>query len=119
MTYDQEIVSQYNAANSYETVRHLAVDIGPRRSGTPEELEGATYLKGILDNLGFSLAQTLQAKASSPAGTGGDYAPVGGGAAPAALLSYANPTSNDAVTVGFRQTIGANEPLRTAATRRR
>jgi aminopeptidase YwaD len=53
MTYDQEIVSQYNAANSYETVRHLAVDIGPRRSGTPEELEGATYLKGILDNLGF------------------------------------------------------------------
>ena len=34
-------------------MRHLAVDIGPRRSGTPEELEGATYLKGILDNLGF------------------------------------------------------------------
>jgi hypothetical protein len=52
-TYDQEVVSQYNSANSVETIRHLAVDIGPRRSGTPQELEGATYLKGILDSYGF------------------------------------------------------------------
>ncbi len=52
-TYDQEIISQYNSANSVETIRHLAVDIGPRRSGTPQELEGALYLKGILDSYGF------------------------------------------------------------------
>ena len=52
-TYDQEIVSQFNSANSVETIRHLAVDIGPRRSGTPEELEGAKYLKGVLDSYGF------------------------------------------------------------------
>jgi hypothetical protein len=38
---------------SVETIRHLAVDIGPRRSGTPEELAGAVYLKGILDSYGF------------------------------------------------------------------
>ncbi len=70
---------------------------------------------GKLVNGAFSLAQTLQAKASSAAGTGGDYAAVGGSAAPTSLLTYANPTSNDAVTVGFKQTIGANEPLRTGS----
>ena len=43
-TYDQEIISQYDSANSVDTIRHLAVDIGPRRSGTPQELEGATLL---------------------------------------------------------------------------
>ena len=36
-----------------QTIRHLAVDIGPRRSGTPQEREGAEYLKSILDGLGF------------------------------------------------------------------
>ncbi|HET6547770.1 MAG TPA: M28 family peptidase, partial [Solirubrobacter sp.] len=53
LNYDQEIVSQFDSANSMETIRHLAVDIGPRRSGTPQEREGAEYLKGILDGLGF------------------------------------------------------------------
>jgi hypothetical protein len=70
---------------------------------------------GKLVNGAFSLAQAVQAKASSAAGTGGDYAAVGGSAAPTSLLTYANPTSNDVVTVGFRQTIGANEPLRTGS----
>jgi Peptidase family M28/PA domain len=51
--YDHEIISQFDSANSVETIRHLAVDIGPRRSGTPQELEGAQYLKGILDSYGF------------------------------------------------------------------
>ena len=73
------------------------------------------HATGKLVNGAFSLAQTLQAKASSAAGTGGDYAAVGGSAAPTSLLTYANPTSNDAVTVGFKQTIGANEPLRTGS----
>ena len=45
----QDISSQFDAANSFETVRHLAVDIGPRRSGTPEEDEAAEYLKQALD----------------------------------------------------------------------
>src|SRR3954471_12005846 len=53
LDYDHEIISQFDSANSVETIRHLAVDIGPRRSGTPQELEGAQYLKGILDGLGF------------------------------------------------------------------
>ena len=29
------------------------------------------------------------------------------------MLTYAGPTSNDAVTIDFQQSIGANEPLRT------
>ena len=51
--YDQEAVGKLNAANSVETVRHLAVDIGPRRSGTPEERAGAEYLAGVLQSYGF------------------------------------------------------------------
>ena len=53
LNYEQEIVSQYDSANSVDTIRHLAVDIGPRRSGTPQEREGAEYLKSVLDTLGF------------------------------------------------------------------
>ena len=39
--------------------------------------------------------------------------PVGGSAAPTTLLTYAGPSSNDAVTVTFKQAIGVNEALRT------
>src|SRR4051794_16893246 len=68
---------------------------------------------GHLVNGAFSLPSALQAKASSPAGTGGNYADVGGSAAPTPLLTYAGPTSNDAVTLGFQQHIGAADALRT------
>jgi aminopeptidase YwaD len=54
-SYDQEAVAKLNAANSVETVRHLAVDIGPRRSATPEERAGAEYLKGVLESYGFTV----------------------------------------------------------------
>jgi X-Pro dipeptidyl-peptidase len=66
---------------------------------------------GRMTNGAFSLAQPLQAKASSAVGPGADYAAVGG--APTPLLSYGGPVSSDQVTVGLKQTIGANEPLRT------
>jgi hypothetical protein len=68
----------------------------------------STTAPGRLVNGSFSLAAALQAKASSGAGTGGDY-----GALPASVLAYSGPVANDAVTLGFRQAIGANEPLRT------
>ena len=64
LNYDQEIVSQFDSANSVQTIRHLAVDIGPRRSGTPQEREGAEYLKSILDGLGF---ETQIYRSRSPA----------------------------------------------------
>jgi hypothetical protein len=68
---------------------------------------------GHLMNGAFFLPQKVQAKASSAGGTGGDYAAVGGSSNPTALLSYGGPISNDAVTIGFKQSIGANDALRT------
>jgi hypothetical protein len=68
---------------------------------------------GHLVNGAFSLPQALQAKATSAAGTGSAFAPVGGSASPTTLLSYTGPTSNDAVTVAFQQVIGSTDALRT------
>jgi hypothetical protein len=70
---------------------------------------------GHLVNGAFSLPQGVQAKASSAAGTGGAFAPVGGSAVPTALLTYTGPVSNDGVTVDFKQSIGSSDALRTGA----
>jgi hypothetical protein len=64
---------------------------------------------GRLVNGGFSLPQPLQVKASSPLGTGGAFGPLG------TVLTYSTPASHDPVTVSFRQTIGANDALRTGS----
>jgi hypothetical protein len=63
---------------------------------------------GRLVNGSFSLAAPLQVKATHAA-----FAPVSG--SPLTLLTYSGPVSNDAVTIDFQQSIGANEPLRTGA----
>ena len=55
----------------------------------------------------------LQVKATSPVGTGGALADVGGFASPTPLLTYSGPVSNDAVTIGFQQHVDANDALRT------
>src|SRR6201999_3178116 len=68
---------------------------------------------GHLVNGTFSLPQALQADATSPAGNGSAFAPVGGSANPTVLLTYAGPVSNDPVTINFKQSIGANDALRT------
>jgi hypothetical protein len=70
---------------------------------------------GKLVNGTFTLAQPVQASATSLAGTGGAFAPVGGSATPTQLLTYSGPVSNDSVTVNFKQTIGRTEGLRTGA----
>jgi len=71
---------------------------------------------GHLVNGAFSLPSVLQAQAGSPAaGAPGAYANVGGSSAPTALASWTNPVSNDPVTIGFKQTIGANDALRTGS----
>jgi uncharacterized protein (TIGR03118 family) len=68
---------------------------------------------GHLVNGTFSLPQAVQANATSAGGTGAAYAPVGGSANPTTLLTYTGPVSNDAVTIGFKQSIGQNDALRT------
>jgi hypothetical protein len=68
---------------------------------------------GRLVNGAFSLPTAVQARATSPAGTGLTLADVGGSASPTTLLNYANPVSNDPVALAFRQHINANDALRT------
>jgi uncharacterized protein (TIGR03118 family) len=68
---------------------------------------------GHLVNGAFALPQPVQADATSPLGTGSAFAPVGGSAAPTTLLTYSGPVSHDLATIAFKQTIGANDPLRT------
>jgi hypothetical protein len=62
---------------------------------------------GHLVNGAFSLAEPLQVQATSAAGTGDAFGPLG------TLLIYDGPVSNDTVTIAFRQHIGAAQPLRT------
>jgi LmbE family N-acetylglucosaminyl deacetylase len=64
---------------------------------------------GRLVNGSFALTERLQA------GVGGAYAPVGGSSSPTTIKTWSAPTSNEGVTIGFRQSILANEPLRTGS----
>jgi hypothetical protein len=66
---------------------------------------------GHLVNGTFSLPSALKASAASPAGTSAAEGAVSG--SPLDLLSWANPVSNDAVALTFKQDIGANDALRT------
>jgi hypothetical protein len=71
----------------------------------------STDAPGHLVNGAFSLPQAVQAQATSTGGTGAAFAPVSG--TPATLLTYTGPVSSDAVTLNFKQTIGAGDALRT------
>ena len=82
-------------------------------NGTLSVSDPSSTNTGKLMNGTFTLAQALQASATSAAGTGGAFAPVGGSANPTSILTYAGPTSNDSVTLNFRQVIGRTEALRT------
>jgi predicted extracellular nuclease len=64
---------------------------------------------GHLVNGTFSLAQPLQVRAD------GAFAPLHADSSPLALHSYAGPVTTDPLTLGFKQTIGATEPLRTGS----
>ncbi len=75
--------------------------------------DGGATAPGHLVNGAFSLPSALQAAASSPGGTA-----TGGGAISASALTletWAAPISNDPVAVAFKQSIGANDPLRTGS----
>ncbi len=97
------------------TANQTANVISTAGSATLSVADPSSTATGHLVNGAFSLPSPLQAKASSAAGTGGALADVGGSSAPTTLLTYAAPVSNDAVTVGFSQVIGANDALRTGS----
>ena len=52
-SYYDEFVGNLDAANSFETVRHLANDIGGRFSGTRQEDQAAAWLKQQMDGFGY------------------------------------------------------------------
>jgi hypothetical protein len=71
-------------------------------------LDAGSDHPGHLVNGAFSLAQPLQAAAGTAA-----FAPLRADNGPLALRSWAGPVANDQTTLAFKQTIGANEGLRT------
>jgi hypothetical protein len=68
---------------------------------------------GHLVNDTFSLPAALQARARNAANPATTFADVGSSASPTNLLTYSGPVSNDAVSLDFQQSIGANDALRT------
>jgi predicted extracellular nuclease len=69
----------------------------------------STNATGRLVNGVYALAQPLQLQA------GGQFAPLHTDGSPLALKSWSGPVSNDATEIGVKQTIGANEGLRTGS----
>jgi hypothetical protein len=69
----------------------------------------SSFQTGHLVNGTFFLPQALQA------GVGGAFAPVGGSSAPTTLRTYNGPVSMDVTTLTFKQSIGANDALRTGS----
>ena len=61
----------------------------------------------------FALPSALQIRAANAAQTNPAYAAVSG--TPLTVLSYAGPTTSDAVTLGLRQAIGATDVLRSGS----
>jgi len=70
---------------------------------------------GHLVNGPYVMAQPLQLRATDAASPDTPYGALTGTASPLTLLTWAGPVSADAVTVGFKQSIGATDPLRTGA----
>jgi hypothetical protein len=64
---------------------------------------------GHLVNGSFVMPQALQASA------GGAFAPVGGSASPTPLKTWSGPTSNESVSLQFKQPVAASDALRTGS----
>src|SRR5262249_53154928 len=75
--------------------------------------DSSSTAPGHLVNGTFALPNAVVASASSPGGTGAAGGAVSG--SPLTLESWALPVSNDPVAVAFKQTIGANDALRTGS----
>jgi hypothetical protein len=107
-------------AGNYTTTVALTISTGVP-TATLSASDRSTLDTGHLVNTSasggpYELAQGLQASASDAAGTTGsgvfsDLSVTN----PATLLSYSAPAMSDAVTVTFKQPIGAGDPLRTGS----
>ena len=70
---------------------------------------------GKLVNGTYVLDQPLQIKATNAANPNTAFAAVTGASSPLALLSYPRAISSDAVTLAFKQSVGAGDTLRAGA----
>ena len=75
----------------------------------------ATDGSGKLVNGTRPLEQPLQLRAQSAAAPGRPFGPLSGASNPLTLLEYPTIVSGDPVTITLRQSIGANEPLRSGS----
>ena len=82
-------------------------------NATLSVLDPSTTAPGHLVNGAYSLASPLQVKATRSGGPASAFAPLGAGTL--ALLGYGSPVSNDPVTIGLKQLIGATEALRSGS----
>jgi X-Pro dipeptidyl-peptidase len=87
--------------------------ISTAESATLSVADPDTVNTGHLVNGAFALPAALQVNATSPIAGSSAFAPLGGSSAPTTLLTYGGPVSNDPVTLGFKQSIGAADALRT------
>jgi predicted extracellular nuclease len=71
-------------------------------------LDPSSTATGRLVNGSYALAQQLQVNANN-----GAFAPMRSDNGPLTLLSWTGPVSKESVALGFKQTIGAGEGLRT------
>ncbi len=100
------VAADYNASTNANVISTAG-------DGALSVADPATTNTGKLVNGTFALPSTLQAMATSAGGVGSAFADVGSSAAPRLLLTYSGPVANDAVTLAFKQHIGANDALRT------
>jgi hypothetical protein len=77
--------------------------------------DNSANVPGRLVNGTFSLPSVVQARAINAGSPNGTFAPVGSSSAPTPLLSWSGPISNDAVSLDFKQSIGAADALRTGS----
>jgi predicted acyl esterase len=97
------------AAKDY-TASTTATVVSTAGDATLSVADPSSTATGHLVNGAFSLPQALQV--GTP---GGAFAAVGGSAAPTTVATWNGPASNDVRTVSFKQSIGANDALRTGA----
>ena len=88
--------------------RRRATTVSTAGDATLSVADPSSTATGRLVNGTFSLTSPLQVAGGSAA-----FANVGGSAAPTSLRTYSGPVSNDVTTVNFKQSIGANDALRT------
>jgi X-X-X-Leu-X-X-Gly heptad repeat protein len=96
-------------AAEYQT--SLAATVTSSASNATLSVADVSSGTGKLTNGATELVSPLQVKATNAANPNTAFAPLTNASNPLILLTYSTWISNDAVIIGIKQPIGANEPL--------